>query len=99
MKRLPRVFLVQAVEAHLNSVARFVNMHARAGVAPEDMRVTVVVHGGAAKDVTTRRIYLQTMEEILEGMDKVLIDNSQGGSGVLPYLPLNELGRSREATQ
>lgn len=52
-----------------------------------------------AKDVTTRRIYLQTMEEILAGMDKVLIDNGEGGSGVLPYLPLNELGRNREATQ
>lgn len=45
------------------------------------------------KDVTTRRIYLETMREVLSNMDKILIDNSRGGSGVVPYLPLNELQR------
>ncbi|WP_259780777.1 FtsH protease activity modulator HflK [Aestuariispira ectoiniformans] len=45
-----------------------------------------------AKSLTQRRIYLETMEEILGGMDKVLIENGPDGSaGVLPYLPLNEL--------
>ena len=48
-----------------------------------------------AKDVTKRRIYLQTMEEILRNMDKVLIDG-QNGSGVLPYLPLDKLTGDRE---
>ncbi|WP_298726017.1 FtsH protease activity modulator HflK [uncultured Ferrovibrio sp.] len=43
-----------------------------------------------AKDVTTRRMYLETMEQILRGTTKVVIDN-QGGSGVVPYLPLTEL--------
>jgi len=45
------------------------------------------------KDVTTRRIYLETMKGIMGGMDKVLIDNRLGGSGVVPYLPLDELTR------
>ncbi|MEX0838259.1 MAG: FtsH protease activity modulator HflK [Parvibaculum sp.] len=44
-----------------------------------------------ATDVTRRRIYLETMEEVLGGMNKVLMDGVQGGQGVLPYLPLNEL--------
>lgn len=44
------------------------------------------------KFVTRRRIYLETMREVLGGMDKVLIGNSAGGTGVVPYLPLNELG-------
>lgn len=47
-----------------------------------------------APEITQRRIYLQTMEEILEGMDKVLIENGGGdggGSGVVPYLPLDRL--------
>ena len=44
-----------------------------------------------AKEITKRRIYLETMEEILENMDKVLIENGENGAGVLPYLPLNEL--------
>jgi membrane protease subunit HflK len=43
------------------------------------------------KVVTKRRMYLETMKEVMSGMDKVLIDNSKGGSGVVPYLPLPEL--------
>jgi membrane protease subunit HflK len=43
-----------------------------------------------APDVTRRRIYLDTMSEVLGGMNKVIVDN-KGGSGVLPYLPLPEL--------
>ncbi len=41
-----------------------------------------------AKDVTRKRLYLETMEDILQGMDKIIIDNSKGAQGVLPYLPL-----------
>ncbi len=49
-----------------------------------------------AKEVTKKRIYLETMEKILAGMNKVLIDTAaQGGSGVVPYLPLPELQRRR----
>jgi membrane protease subunit HflK len=44
-----------------------------------------------ATDVTRRRIYLETMQEVLGGMNKVLMDGAQGGQNVLPYLPLNEL--------
>ena len=43
-----------------------------------------------AKDVTTKRLYLETMEEVLRGMNKIVIDQ-KGGQGVLPYLPLPEL--------
>ena len=46
-----------------------------------------------AKDVTRRRIYLETMEKVMQNMNKVIIDND-GGSGVLPYLPLPELNKS-----
>lgn len=44
-----------------------------------------------APDVTTRRLYLETMEQILRGTNKVIIDGDNGGQGVVPYLPLNEL--------
>lgn len=43
-----------------------------------------------APDVTRRRIYLDTMRDILAGTNKVILDN-KNGSGVLPYLPLPEL--------
>jgi membrane protease subunit HflK len=46
-----------------------------------------------AKDVTRRRIYLETMEKVMQNMNKVIID-SENGSGVLPYLPLPELQKS-----
>ncbi|MBK3778450.1 FtsH protease activity modulator HflK [Azospirillum brasilense] len=45
-----------------------------------------------AKDVTAKRMYLETMEEILSGANKVIIDgNAQGAQGVVPYLPLGQL--------
>jgi membrane protease subunit HflK len=50
----------------------------------------------AAQDVTLQRLYLETMEEILKNSNKVIIDKSaEGGSGVLPYLPLPALGHTQ----
>jgi membrane protease subunit HflK len=46
-----------------------------------------------APDVTTRRISLETLEQVLRDMNKVVIDKSASGSGVVPYLPLPELER------
>jgi membrane protease subunit HflK len=48
-----------------------------------------------APDVTRERMYLETMERVFGGMDKVILDQGagQGGSSVLPYLPLGELQR------
>jgi membrane protease subunit HflK len=51
-----------------------------------------------APDVTRKRMYLETMERVLGGTDKILLDSGSqgGGTGVVPYLPLNELtGRSQ----
>ena len=48
-----------------------------------------------ASDITRRRIFLETMERIFESADKVIID-TEGTPGVLPYLPLNELNKSRD---
>ena len=45
-----------------------------------------------AQDVTIKRLYLETMEDVLAGMNKVIIDGDSG-SGVVPYLPLPELER------
>jgi len=48
-----------------------------------------------AKDVTRKRLYLETMEEVLRDKTKVLIDPSSGGQGVVPYLPLPELQKRK----
>jgi modulator of FtsH protease HflK len=45
----------------------------------------------ASQDVTARRLYIETMESILKNTNKVVIDRSASGSGVLPYLPLPAL--------
>jgi len=48
-----------------------------------------------APEVTRKRLYLETMEGVLGGVDIILLDEGAGGSqGVVPYLPLNELRRN-----
>ena len=46
------------------------------------------------KDVIRKRMYIETMEDILPGMDKVVIEGNIA-NGILPYLPLGQQG-SRE---
>lgn len=41
----------------LESAARFLNMHARAGVPAENMSVAIVVHGAAARDLLNDERY------------------------------------------
>ncbi|MEZ5767925.1 MAG: HflK protein, partial [Paracoccaceae bacterium] len=48
-----------------------------------------------AEAVTRKRLYLETLERVLGDVDKIIIDDGASGSGVVPYLPLNELQRSR----
>ena len=50
-----------------------------------------------APDVTRRRMYLETMERVLGGMDKIILDEKAGASGVIPYLPLGDLQHSNQA--
>ncbi|MGB7319672.1 MAG: FtsH protease activity modulator HflK [Planktotalea sp.] len=48
-----------------------------------------------APEVTRKRLYLETMQEVLGRVDKIILDsNSEGGQGVVPYLPLNELRKN-----
>ena len=52
----------------------------------------------AVTDITRQRMYLETMERVLGPADKIVIDSgANGASGVLPYLPLNELTARRPA--
>tara|TARA_Y100000590_G_scaffold121392_1_gene138989 strand:- start:444 stop:617 length:174 start_codon:yes stop_codon:yes gene_type:complete len=43
-----------------------------------------------AKKVTQERMFLETMEKVLADINKIIIDKNSG-SGVVPYLPLQEL--------
>src|SRR5690606_19179772 len=62
----------------------------------ESDRFTKILHEYArAPDVTRRRIYLETLEEILANSTKVLVD-TEGGNNML-YLPLDQLMQQRRS--
>jgi membrane protease subunit HflK len=50
-----------------------------------------------APDVTRQRMYLETMERVLGGMDKTILDQKAAATGVIPYLPLGNLQHSNQA--
>lgn len=73
-------YRAQVVNQAEGEAARFIAVHDEYLKAPE---------------VTRQRLYLETMERVLARVDKVIIDEGAGGtSGIVPYLPLNELRRN-----
>lgn len=75
--------ITQAAEAYKQSVI------ARAtGDADRFNAIYAEYVGG--REVTRTRMYIETMEDVLKNAEKIIIDG-QGGAGVVPYLPLNEL--------
>ena len=56
-----------------------------------------------AEGVTRERIYIETMERVLGAVSKIILDptvaggGGNGGQGVVPFLPLNELFRGTTA--
>jgi len=62
----------------------------------EASRFTAVFEEYAkARDVTKRRIYLETLEEVLTGRTKIVVDD-KAGTGVVPYLALPELDSKKK---
>jgi modulator of FtsH protease HflK len=51
-----------------------------------------------APEVTRERMYLETMERLFNGTEKVIMDAGQN-NGVVPYLPLRELGQPPRPAQ
>jgi modulator of FtsH protease HflK len=49
-----------------------------------------------APDVTRKRIFIETMQDVLSNTDKIIIDKNSGG--VVPYLPLSELQKKQPTT-
>jgi len=50
-----------------------------------------------APEVTSQRLYLETLETVLQGKSKVIIDGA-ANNGVVPYLPLPEINQRRNQT-
>ena len=78
-------YRAEAVNSAQGEAARFISVYNEYVKSPE---------------VTRRRLYLETMERVLGGMNKVILDGVGGGEagqGVVPFLPLNDLGRMTPA--
>ena len=77
-------YRAQVVNEAEGEAARFVSVYDEFAKAPE---------------VTRKRLYIETIERVFGDVNKIIIDESaEGGQGVVPYLPLNELNRTRPAT-
>lgn len=51
-----------------------------------------------APEVTRKRLYIETIEQVLGDVNKIVIDEGGlGGQGVVPYLPLSELRNNRSS--
>jgi modulator of FtsH protease HflK len=50
-----------------------------------------------AKDVTRQRLFLETLEDVLQKSNKVIIEPGKQGQGVVPYLPLPEIQKRSNA--
>lgn len=62
-----------------------------------DRFLSVYEEYAKAPDVTRQRLYLETLERVFAGTEKVIIDQTAGGgSGVVPYLPLDRLQRTQD---
>jgi len=79
--------IMQAAEAYKQKVV--------AAAEGEASRfVSIYTEYAKAKEVTQERMYLETMEKVLADIDKVIIEKN-ASSGVVPYLPLPELGKKK----
>ena len=78
-----RAYKEQTVAEATGQTARFLKVYEEYKKAPE---------------VTRKRMYLETMERVLGGTDKIILD-SKGGQGVVPFLPLDQLqNKKREGS-
>lgn len=83
--------ILQAAEAYRQqTIAEAVGQADRFKAVYEEYR--------KAPEVTRQRMFLETMERVFNGTDKIILDGGQGGQGVVPYLPLNELQRKQQST-
>jgi modulator of FtsH protease HflK len=78
------VRLVQEAEAYKQQVVAEAQGEA-------DRFLSVYTSYLTAEDVTTTRLYIETMQDIFRNANKIVIDKSAQGSGVIPYLPLPAL--------
>jgi modulator of FtsH protease HflK len=84
MREAAAAYKNQIVQEALGESQRFLSVYEQYVKAPE---------------ITRKRLYLETMEKVLSTSKKVITDQDQNATGVLPFLPLNDLAKPKDATQ
>ena len=59
---------------------------------------SVVTEYQKAPQVTKDRMYIETLESIYSGMNKLMVDKQATGNGILPYLALPDLNKKPQAS-
>lgn len=49
-----------------------------------------------APELTRKRMFLETMERVYRGTDKIILDGGKGNGGIVQYLPLDQLIKDRQ---
>lgn len=68
------------VNTSINTIARFINMHAQEGIDTDDMNIVAVIHGTAAYDVMDDSFYMTKFEtenpniELIEKLQDAGVD-------------------------
>ncbi|MFD2834340.1 DsrE family protein [Gramella sp. AN32] len=69
-----RSFEASEVNKLIETVARYLNMHEKAGVHPENMKVAIVVHGAAPNDLLLNEYYIQRFKDQTSNPNLPLLD-------------------------
>jgi len=80
VKQVAEAYREQTVAEAKGAASRFIQVYEEYRKAP---------------DVTRQRIYLETMEKVFNGTEKIIMDSGTS-TGVVPYLPLPELTRPQQ---
>ena len=83
------------VRANIIDAGKQLKLVVRAGVGLDNVDLAYA----KAKDVTRKRLFLETLEEVFSSSNKVIIEGGQGGTGVVPYLPLPEIKKRSGGSQ
>ncbi|MCB0461470.1 MAG: DsrE family protein [Flavobacteriaceae bacterium] len=81
------------VNKYIDTAARFLNMHAKAGLKPEQLHVAMTIHGGAWQDVMTNEAYkekfgvdnpnFELINQLTEaGVDVIICGQTAGARGL-----------------
>ena len=74
--------LPNSLNTSIETAARFLNMHAQAGVPLENLKVALVVHNNASKDIITSEAYLERYG-VANPNEKMIMDLLNAGVQVI----------------